>query len=84
MAHLLELCLPCLRVKIKHLCLAHRKRPDQAHHERMAAEKKKLNPPLWYLAKTRKYWQHFFFFNFASSPSSLCSGKEASVQTCIR
>ena len=66
MAHAEEPCLPCLRIKLKYLCLAHRKHPDQANLG-MAAGKKKSTHPLRSLAGTRKYLQHVNTF-FALPP----------------
>ena len=42
-----------MSVKLKYLCLAHRKHPDQAHLG-MTAGRKKLTPPLQRLIRTRK------------------------------
>ena len=67
MAHLWELCIPAWAIKLKYLCLAQRKHPDQAHLW-MASGKRKLTQPLWSLARTRKYLQQllpFLLFYFA-------------------
>ena len=68
MAHLWELCIPAWAIKLKYLCLAQRKHPDQVHLW-MASGKRKLTQPLWSLARTRKYLQQltsafFTFFTF--------------------
>ena len=59
MTQLQESCFPALKIKLKYLCLTHRKHPDQAHLW-MASRKKKLIHPLWSLAGTRKYSITFF------------------------
>ena len=56
MVHLGEPCLPHLSIKLKYLCLAHRKPLDQAHLW-IAAGRKKLTHALWGLAGTRKSFQ---------------------------
>ena len=56
MVHLGEPCLPHLSIKLKYLCLAHRKPPEQAHLW-IATGRKKLTHALWSLAGTRKSFQ---------------------------
>ena len=53
MVHLGEPCLPHLSIKLKYLCLAPRKPPDQAH----LSGRKKLTHALRSLAGTRKSLQ---------------------------
>ena len=90
MTQLQESCFPALKIKLKYLCLTHRKHPDQAHLW-MASRKKKLIHPLWSLAGTRKY-SITLPFSPCSSPPTLCSikkkkrkkKKKPSIQTQAR
>ena len=71
MAHLWESCLPGMSVKLKYLCLAHRKHSDQAHLWTAAGRKK--SPP-------EADWNQGMF-DFTPSPFSI---KEAWILTQAR
>ena len=84
MAHLQVPCLPRLSIKLKYLCLAHRKHPDQAHLW-MATGKKNLTHSLWSLDRTRKYLQQLIsFFKLYLLTLHPPTIKETSIQTWER
>ena len=92
MDHFQELCLPCLKVKLKYFYSDHRKHPDPAHlWMACTGEEMNISPSgIWW--KPGNTWKHlwalFFFFFFWGGGRSLerwcfsrgASGKEPTCQ----
>lgn len=68
-AYLRELCLPCLRVKLKYLCLAHRKHPDL-----YGCRKRKHHLPE--SGCNLEIFNNYSTIYYTSSLSSVCSVKK--------
>ena len=63
MAHLQQLCLPCLSVKLKYLCLSSQEISWQGTLVNDYKKKEKWTHPLWSLAGTRKYLPQLIIFS---------------------